>query len=126
MLSEIKTSLFTQLEANTALPIYYDNVDSDVPTSTHLRPFVLPATTDTIGTNDLGKEQGLLQVNVYTLKGSGQLDGVVIAEAMIAIFPRSLALTGVRIDEYGSIGPSLLVDSWQVTPVSFPYYSLID
>lgn len=121
MLSEIKTSLFDRLLTNTALPVYFDNVDSSAPTVTHLRPFVLPANTDTIGVNSLGKEMGIFQINVYVKKGSGQLVGVLEAETLLTLFPRNLELTGVRLDEYGSIGPSFFNDSWQVTPVSFTY-----
>lgn len=121
MLSQIKTSLFDRLIANTALPVLFSNVDTDVPTVPHLRVFVLPANTDTIGINSLGKEMGIFQINVHTLKGSGELQGVTIAEQMLDLFPRNLTLTGVRIDTYGSIAPDIFSDGWHITPVSFQY-----
>lgn len=126
MLNAIKTALFDRLEANTALPIYYDNIDAGIPTGTHLRPIVLPADTSTIGVKELGQEIGVFRILVYTKKGTGQLDGILIAEDMLNIFPRGLQLNGVNIDSYGSINASFFSESWQVTPVSFSYQHLID
>ena len=131
MLSTIKTSFFDKLETDVALwptplPIYYNNVDTTLPSTTHLRPSVLPAPTDTIGVNTLGQEKGIFQVSVYVKKGVGQLAAIEIAEDLITLFPRNLELTGVRLDKYGSIAPSFFSDGWQVTPVSFEYQQVID
>lgn len=125
MLSEIKQSLFDRLEANTAYPIYYKNVGGE-PTAAHIRPFVIASNTHTIGLNDLGQEKGIFQINCYVKKKNGQLEGTEMAEEMLAIFPRNTELTGVRIDEYGSIGPTFFNDGWQITPVIFKYQNLID
>lgn len=130
MLSLIKTSLFDHLESQVALwatplEIYYNNVDTDVPSSAHLRAFVLPAPTETIGVNELGQEMGIFQVNVHVRKGVGELTAVEIAEAIITDFPRNLELSGVRIDKYGSIAPPFFNDGWEITPVSFEYQHLI-
>lgn len=120
-LDVIATSFFTELAANTALPIYYDNVDTPTPTENHLRPVVLPADTTSIGLVSTDQELGIFQVSIYVKKGSGEILAKTIAEQILDIFPRNTQLTGVRIDNKGSIAPSFTIDAWQVTPVSIPY-----
>ena len=54
----------------------------------------------------------------------GELDAARVAQTLLDGFPRHLALTGVRFDKSGSIGPSLFEGKWQMTPLSFTYINI--
>ncbi len=124
-LSVIEDSLFTRLSATGGLPpLHFDNIKADPPPDDHLRPFILPATPNTLGLNDLGQEIGVFQVSVYAKKGQGTTPAIIIAELILAAFPRNLELTGLRIDKIGAIGVPFYDGDWQITPVSIDYQHL--
>ena len=123
-LNQIKAALYDHLESLNGLPdIHYSNVDSS-PTGNYIRPDVLPASTVPIGISMTDKEVGVLQVSVYVKKGSGELLAADIAQVVLDGFPRNTQLSGVRIDETGSIGPSILIEGFQMTPVSITYHNV--
>jgi len=127
-LNTIKRKLFTQLETLTlpsGVTIHYPNVNSTVPTDSHLVPTVLPNTTRPVGIVSTDREAGLLQVTVYIKVGTGELLSSDIAQVILDGFARNLDLDGVRIDASGSIGPSFSNDGgWNVTPISIPYINI--
>lgn len=139
-LSDIKESFYDALEAATIgdtatpdYPVYLPNTtDSrlpEAPESNHLRPFVLPSETRTIGLATLDQEVGTLQVSIFIAKGKNDLAASDIAKKVLALFPRNtvLSLSGspvARIDETGSIARSFFDEGWQITPVSIPYQNL--
>ncbi len=128
-LSLIKDAVYERLESSALTePLYFPNTNDDrkvqPPTVNHLRPFVLPSETRTIGVRTLDQEVGLIQVSVYIGKGQNDFEGTELAELILALFPRNLDLTVCRIDQSGSIAPSFFDEGWQVTPVSIPYQNL--
>lgn len=124
-LEQIKTSIFDHLETLSGLPdIHYPNVAGTIPTGEYIRPDVLPADTDPVGIITTDRETGIFQVSIFIPKGQGELDAARVAQKLLDGFPRNLALTGVRFDKSGSIGPSLFEEKWQMTPVSFTYINI--
>ena len=123
-LNEIKQALYNHLDSLSGLPdIHYSNVDSN-PTGEYIRPDVLPATTESIGVATTDKEIGVFQVSIYVAKGSGELKAANLAQIILNGFPRNTQLPGVRIDKTGSIGPSIFIDGWSMTPISILYQSI--
>lgn len=126
-LAIIKQSVFAYLDGLAGLPpLYFDNIESEPPPGDHLRPFVLPANTSTIGIKTLNQEIGVIQVSVYTEKGKGEIIPANYAQLILDAFPRNTKLTGLRIDQAGSIAPAFYDGAWHITPVSVPYQNLID
>ena len=128
-LSAIKTAVFDRLIAEGSLPaLYFNNVEDTTqplpPVSNHLRPFVLPSDTRTIGVRTLNQEVGLIQVNVFVGKGQGEITSSDIASQILDLFPRNLDLVACRIDDIGSIAPSFFDRGWYITPVSIPYQNI--
>ena len=124
-IEQIKTSIFTKLESLAGLPaIFYPNVGATIPATDYIRPDVLPATTDAVGIKTTDQENGIFQVSIFTVKGSGELVAPRVAQLLLDGFPRNLALTGVRFDKTGSIGASLPEGKWQITPVTFIYINI--
>lgn len=128
------------MSLNTIIPSLYDhltalvlphgavirgkNTEGDLPTTPFVVPSVMPATTTPIGLRTTDKERGLMQASVFTKKNTGEIKAADIAQAIVDGFPRNLQLTGVRIDEAGSIAPSFFDDSWMITPVTIPYQNI--
>ena len=128
-LTAIKTAVFDRLIAEAGLPaLYFNNVESASlplpPVSNHLRPFVLPSDTRTIGVRTLNQEIGLIQVSIFVGKGQGEIVSSNIASQILDLFPRNLDLVACRIDSIGSIAPSFYDQGWHITPVSIPYQNL--
>lgn len=122
-LSVIKDSVYSHLEAEAGLlPLFFENVNATVPESNHLRPSVLPSNTSSLGLNHTDQEIGTIQVLVYIEKGQGEIIGPTEGQKVLDAFPRNTELTGLRIDNIGTIAPSFNDDgNWQITPVSIPY-----
>ncbi len=128
-LSAIKTAVFDRLISAAGLPtLYFDNVENTAnplpPTANHLRPFVLPSATNTIDLVDLDQEVGVIQVSIYVGKGQGEIVSTDLAATILALFPRNLNLTELRIDDAGSIAPPFYDGGWYITPVTIPYQNL--
>ncbi len=112
-LVDIKTSLFTHLEAQGGLPpIHYPNTDGDLPTGDFISPVVSPSNTESIGLATTDQEIGTFRVAIFVKKGKGELEASRIAQIILNAFPRNLALEGVRIDVAGSIRPSFFDENW--------------
>lgn len=124
-IEQIKTSIFTKLESLAGLPdIHYPNVGADIPAGDYIRPDILPATTDPIGIASTDQENGIFQVSIFTVKGSGELVAARVAQLLLDGFPRNLSLTGVRFNKTGSVEPSLYEGKWQITPLTFVYINI--
>lgn len=126
-LSTIKALLFARLESlvlPAGVTVFYPNIGTTMPLYNFVSPAVLPATTAPIDLVNSDRETGLLQVSVYVKKGLGEIVSADIAQVILTGFPRNLALSGVRIDRPGSIGPSFYDGNWQVTPVTIPYQNI--
>lgn len=123
--NQIKVSLLRHLKTlsgfSPEITIYYPNISEDLPTDNHIRPDVLPGTTNPIGLRTTDQETGILQVSIFIKKGQGEIKAADNAKVVLDGFPRNLQLEGVRIDRPGSIGPSFFDGNWQVTPVSIFY-----
>jgi hypothetical protein len=123
----ILSSLYNHLQGLSfpaGVVIHGMNAPGPLPTSSFISPKVLPATTAALALATTNQERGLLQVNIYTKKGSGELEAAAIAKAVIDGFPRNLQLTGVRIDEQGYPSASFFDGSWMITPVTIPYQNI--
>jgi hypothetical protein len=124
-IEQIKTSIFTKLESLAGLPdIFYPNVGKPLPSTDYIRPDVLPAATDAVGLASTDQENGIFQVSIFIVKGSGELVAPRVAQLLLDGFPRNLALTGVRFNKTGSVEPPVYEGKWQITPVSFTYINI--
>ena len=124
-LSAIKIAVFDRLEAAPGLlPLFFDNVDLGVPSGGHLRPYIIPATTKTLGLIDLGQEIGLIQVSVFIKKGKGDIVAADAGQLVLDLFPRNLELPALRIDSFGSMSAPFYDGAWQITPVTIPYQKI--
>lgn len=124
-LVDIKVDLLDHLKTIVGLPVInYPNIKSDIPTTDHIVPYVLPSTIIPVGIKSTDKESGIFQVSIFTEKGSGEIKALDYAKILLDGFPRNLRLSNVCIDRSGSIGPSFYDGGWQVTPVSIPYLSI--
>lgn len=120
----VSEQVFAHLEANKATlpPILYPNLEETPPDGTHLRPFVIPASTDNVGiASDTTQDLGFIQISVYCKPGIGAIIPLQIASAVRALFPRFLNLNGVRIDQTGTISNAFSDGTWYIVPVSIPY-----
>lgn len=111
-----------------SVPVFYDNValeGDDPPNTDHYRAYVLPSSTATLGLFSLSQEIGIIQVSVFVKKDTGSVIRAQLADDIIALFPRNLQLTGLRIDRAGSVAPSLLDGAWSIAPVSITYQNLL-
>jgi hypothetical protein len=125
-LADFKASVFSLLEnASGLLPVYFPNLKQQPePNEAHLKVFVLPANTETLGLSTLEQQKGIVQVSVCYPLGISDIKATQTAEAVLLLFPRGLALGGARIDKKGSISTSFESGAWYVTPVSIPYNSI--
>ena len=106
-------------------PIYRPNVEVPAaPESLHLRAFILPANTESMGLASWDVERGILQVSVYAKHGVGIVPPYSIAEQVLAVFPRGYADPSFRVIVAGSVGPALIDGAWCVVPVSIPYQNV--
>jgi len=124
-LTLISQDVFDQLATEPGLPeIAYPNVNRPVIDTTHLRVFVLPADTVTIGLNDTKQELGLIAIQIFVRDGSGAIGALEIADQILATFPRNLQLAHLRIDKEGSVKDGMIEDGWYVTSVKIPYQAI--
>lgn len=127
----IRRALETQLLALTpAIETAAENVAFEPKVGTpHQRIHLLPnnPSSPTLGTAELIKEQGILQVSLYYPQNTGTKAALERAEAIRGQFPKGLTLTSggvnVTIAQRGSIAPAVMSDAWYVVPVSIPYFS---
>jgi hypothetical protein len=123
--SNILSQVFARLEAATTLPdILYPNIEAPEQTANHLRVAIIPAGVDPVGISSGNQELGIIQVSVYCTQGTGAIVPALIAAAVLSLFPRNLALSGVRIDKPGTVNPGFLDGAWYVLPVSIHYQSI--
>lgn len=127
-LTAIMTAVFDHIEnGGLSVPVFFNNVESatnEPPSGDHIVPYVLPSSTRTIGLNDLDQEIGLIQVSVYVEKGKGELVASRIVDEVIALFPRNLQLTGLRIDRTPSADIAFFEGAWYITPVTIEYQNV--
>lgn len=122
-LDEIAQSAFSLLGASADLPpVYWPNVSvQSAPEDTHLRVFVLPASTESRGLTSWDVEKGIIQVSVYGKHGVGVITLFAIAESVLSLFPRGYSADAFKVHVAGSIGPAFIDGAWYVVPVSIPY-----
>jgi hypothetical protein len=129
-LAEITESVYTHLNDEALAPVYVANYESKAlpqpPDGEHLKLFVLPLPTDTLGLVTPARENGLVQVNVFVKDGTGVVRPATLAQQVLDTFARGLKLTGVQFDVVGSIAPSFEIGGWYVTPVTIPYRNFVN
>ena len=106
-----------------AVPIAWENDAFEPPTNgAYARAYLLPA-----ATNDpsLGmahrRYSGTFQINVFCPKGEGPDAAQVLAEEIEALYPRGLAINGVRITKTPEIGRGTPDGNWYMVPVFVTY-----
>lgn len=125
-LDAIAEDVFATLSAAPGLPpVVYPNVGVDVPAAPHLRVFILPANTDTVGLNSFEVEQGIIQISVYEAQGQGAIGPYATAELILnTVFPRGFSTLNFRVIKAGSLGPAIVDGAWYVVPVSISYINV--
>jgi hypothetical protein len=129
-ISAIHKAVFTKLAATSGLPqLVYPNISTATPTGNHLRVFILPATTESIGLKDIDWARGIIQISVYCKDGVGAITATDIADTVIGLFPRGTIMTNsglsIRVDATGYAGQAITGEGWYQVPVSIPYNVLI-
>ena len=81
----------------------------------------------TIGSSELVRELGLLQVSLYYPIGEGMKRISERAELLRSWFPKGLTLSSggvnVTISKRASVAPANRDGEWKVLPVSIPYFA---
>lgn len=128
-LEQITISVFDHLFAPSIADLYANNIESEtlpkVPTGDHLKLYVLPLPTETLGHVSPGKESGLVQVSVFVKSGQGVTRANNLAEQVLDRFVKGLKLAGVQFDSFGSIAVPFFDNGWYITPVTIPYLNFI-
>lgn len=122
-LDAIAQAAFAELNAAAGLPpVYWPNVAvPDSPEDLHLRVFILPANTESIGLASWDVERGIIQVSVYAKQGLGVISPYATAEAVLAVFPRGYTNSAFSVIVAGSVGPAAIDGAWLIVPVSISY-----
>lgn len=122
-LPAIANDAFTALANAFGLPpvVYPNEANPAVPTSTHLRAYILPADTESMGLSSWDVERGIIQVSVYEKQGTGIIKAYSIAQQVLALFPRGFSAAGFKVHRAGSIGPAVIDGAWLAIAVSIPY-----
>lgn len=122
-LPEIVNDAFNTLGNAFGLPpiIYPNEAKPDIPTGTHLRAYILPADTESIGLSSWDVERGIIQVSVYEKRGAGIIKAYSIAQQILALFPRGFSASGFKVHRAGSVGPAMIDGAWLAIAVSIPY-----
>lgn len=115
------------LTDNTLPPIYWENVDKAIPTGDHLRVSFI----DTgAGQDFLGKEQQtiyILQVNVATLRGVGQMKALDIGNKVLSLFEKNTILQAsplVSVDMTPTYGTGYYDEKWYLMPLKVSINSI--
>ncbi len=122
-LPAIINDAFSTLANSFGLPpvVYPNEANPAIPESTHLRAYILPADTESIGLSSWDVERGIIQVSVYEKQGAGVIKASAIAEQVLALFPRGFSASGFKVHRAGSIGPAVIDGAWLAIPVSISY-----
>lgn len=118
----IASAAFQAISDASLPPVYWPNVE--VPAALeglHLRAFILPADTESMGLSSWDVERGIIQVSVYAKQGEGVIAPFATAEEVLAVFPRGYSNSQFRVHTAGSIGPAIIDGAWCVVPVSISY-----
>ena len=122
----IAQDVFETLSAKTNLPpIYWPNVAVPAaPEALHLRVYILPAGTQSIGLASFDVERGIIQVSIFSTQGAGMIAPFALAEKILGIFPRGYTSPRFVVPLAGSVGPAIYDGAWCVVPVSFNYQNV--
>lgn len=120
---EIVSAAFSTLANAFGLPpvVYPNEANPEIPASTHLRAYILPADTESMGLSSWDVERGIIQVSVYEKHGAGIIKAYSIAQQVLALFPRGFSASGFKVHRAGSIGPAVIDGAWLAIAVSIPY-----
>lgn len=119
---DIINAAFSILADGLLTPIIFPNATgTTIPTEQHLRAYILPADTETVGLNSWNVERGIIQISVYDKVGVGVVAPYTLAEEVLALFPRGLVTSAFKVHRAGSIGPAVIDGGWVAVAVSIPY-----
>ena len=132
MSTDILTAFLTRLESfnwTPALPVMWPGVKGDPPnTGQWLEASLFPGEPTNLAWNaDSASEFiGFAQIMVGYRPGTGEVLPSQIADAIIAHFPKSLELGGVRIRKAPYRSPSFVEDGNKLfIPVTIPYRGIV-
>ena len=112
--------------ASLSLPIALSNINFTPPAGNYLRMTFLPADTATLCVGS-GSDQhyGILQLDVFSGVGIGEIAPGRIAAEAISYFKRDTLMTSdgfdVRVSKTPYRGPQIRDGSWTFIPVRIPY-----
>ena len=113
-------------------PMVFHNVETDTPgpiNVNHFELFIMFAKPSNFTLSGSSKLQGIVQVNVKTKAGAGDIEATTLAGYVQIAFARFTTLTEgsntVRFDERGTIAESMVKGDWAVTPCSFSFHSFV-
>lgn len=111
------------------VPVLYPGVNAVPPDDgTWLEASYFPNETVNYGTPDNGPflYQGILQVSVCERPGSGIVDGLSIADAVVAAFKKGTVIGPASIQREPWVSNVLIEDDRLMFPVSIPYRAFLN
>lgn len=122
-LPDIINAAFTTLSNAVWIPpvLYQNEANPSIPDALHLRAYILPADTESVGLSSWDVERGILQVSVYEKHGTGIIKAYSVAQQILDLFPRGFSAPGFKVHRAGSIGPAVIDGAWLAIAVSIPY-----
>ena len=107
--------------ASQALPVVFENVSVPQPSGDYLETYLMPTETGS-GTLNAARQNGLFQINIYTLQNKGTLTADRIAAELMALFVRGTRLGIVAIGKHPNRSKGMLVNGWYAVTVTVDYF----
>lgn len=127
-MKDIAELIFNRLINDLTLPtLYFENVESDIPTGDHLIINIIPVSE---GLNTIGstvQNKYLLHIVCCTLRGVGQIKAIEIGEKVLNLFPKNLILQPnplISIDLAGKFGTGYIDGKWYKLPIKININSI--
>jgi hypothetical protein len=104
------------------LPIAFENVSFEKPTSDWLELVFMPSVTinPTVAASR-ATLYGMFQINIYTKQDTGTKRSEQLAESIIKLFPVVPKTGTVSIEQTGSVMNPLYDSQWRILPLRFRY-----
>lgn len=103
------------------LPYKPPNVSLGSTDLDHLRVDIMFNRREPVGLLQTNITPGIIQVAVYSKRGSGTIQALAEGDKVLELFPRNLELGSLRIDRPGWISAGFEKDGWWITPISIPF-----
>lgn len=122
--TDIINAFFNTLDVANVAPGAWPNVPYEGSTP-YVRFHALPAGVESIGLSGIDHRVGVVQVDCVVDAGVGIIEASILADQIIALFPRNTRLvsgsTTVLINKASAMGPGMQEPDHYFIPVTIPY-----